>query len=190
MCIVIVCQPGYDESAKLRALHSLAPMHLTHNWYASACLRAYAPYPSLKRALGACVPTHLYPHNKRLRRLCLFLLQTPLCLSAPWSKTTMDTGNNLFWANLLQKIKIVSLNWNLVPRLIRICAIQWCCWLFQFLTKNTLLGQILIQNTKIVSLSWNLVPRLIRICIIQWCCSLFLFKTGNTVWSKNSKLSV
>ena len=30
-----------------------------------------------------------------------------------------------FWANLVQKIKIVSLIWNLAPSLIGICRIQW-----------------------------------------------------------------
>ena len=47
-----------------------------------------------------------------------------------------------FWANLVQKIKIVSFRQNLIPRLIRICRIQWCCSLFSFLTGNALLGQI------------------------------------------------
>ena len=36
------------------------------------------------------------------------------------------------WANLVQKIKIVSLSWNLVPRLIRIYRIQQWCSLFCF----------------------------------------------------------
>ena len=31
-----------------------------------------------------------------------------------------------FWANLVKKMKIVKIIWNLVPRLIRICRIQWC----------------------------------------------------------------
>ena len=31
------------------------------------------------------------------------------------------------WANLVRNIKIVSLSWNLVTRLIRICRIQWRC---------------------------------------------------------------
>ena len=31
------------------------------------------------------------------------------------------------WANLVRNIKIVSLSWNLVIRLIRICRIQWWC---------------------------------------------------------------
>ena len=35
-----------------------------------------------------------------------------------------------FWANLVQIIKIVILYWNLVPRLIQICRIQWCYSLF------------------------------------------------------------
>ena len=30
-----------------------------------------------------------------------------------------------FWANLVEKIKIVSLSWNLVPRLTWTCRIQW-----------------------------------------------------------------
>ena len=47
-----------------------------------------------------------------------------------------------FWANLVQKVKIISWSWNLVARLIRICWIQWCCSLFSFLTGSALLGQI------------------------------------------------
>ena len=35
-----------------------------------------------------------------------------------------------FWANLFQNIKIVTLCWHLVPRLIRISRIQWCYSLF------------------------------------------------------------
>ena len=47
-----------------------------------------------------------------------------------------------FWANLVQKIKIVTLSWNLVPTLIRTCRIQWWCSFFLFLIGNTLFGQI------------------------------------------------
>ena len=53
-----------------------------------------------------------------------------------------------FWANLVQKIKIVTLCWNLVPRLIRICRIQWCCSLVLFLSGNTLFGQIWSKKSK------------------------------------------
>ena len=35
-----------------------------------------------------------------------------------------------FWANLVRKIRVVSLSWNLVPILIRIRTIQWRCSLF------------------------------------------------------------
>ena len=37
-----------------------------------------------------------------------------------------------FWENLVQNIKIVILSWNLIPRLIWICRIQWWCSLFYF----------------------------------------------------------
>ena len=52
-----------------------------------------------------------------------------------------------FWANLVKKIKIVSLSWNLVSRLIRICRNQWWSWFFPFFTGNTLFGQIWSWNS-------------------------------------------
>ena len=66
-----------------------------------------------------------------------------------------------FCVNLVQKIKIISLSWNLVPILIWICKIQWWCSLFPFSTRNTFFfwgggGRI---SFKFVSLNWNLVPR-------------------------------
>ena len=84
-----------------------------------------------------------------------------------------------FWANLVQNVKIVRLRWNLIPRLIRIYRIQWCCSLFFIFDWKCSFWANLVQNVKIVSLRWNLIPRLIRISRIQWCCSLFLFLTGN-----------
>ena len=42
-----------------------------------------------------------------------------------------------FTVKLVQKMEIVSLSWNLVPRIIRICRIQWWCSLFPFLTGIT-----------------------------------------------------
>ena len=62
-----------------------------------------------------------------------------------------------FCANLFQKIKIVSLNWNFVTRLIRISKLQKCS-IFLFF-----------------HLSWNLILRLIGICRIQRLWSLFWF---------------
>ena len=46
-----------------------------------------------------------------------------------------------FWANVVQKTKIVSLNWNLVPRLIWISRMWWWSSLFLFYTRNTLFGK-------------------------------------------------
>ena len=37
-----------------------------------------------------------------------------------------------FWPKLVQKIKIVSFRWNLIPKLIQICRIQCWCSLFVF----------------------------------------------------------
>ena len=54
-----------------------------------------------------------------------------------------------FWENLIQAIKVVSLSWNLVPKLILICRIKWGCSLFPFSTGNTLFGQIWVHNTKL-----------------------------------------
>ena len=89
-----------------------------------------------------------------------------------------------FSVNLVQKIKTVSLSWNSVPRLIRICRIQWCCPLFRFRPETSCFLANLVQRIKIVNSSWNLVPTLIRTSRIQWCCSFFLFYTGNTLFRK------
>ena len=51
-----------------------------------------------------------------------------------------------FWANLVQKIKNVSLRWNLILKLVQICRIQWCCSLLWFSAGNTLLGQFGPKN--------------------------------------------
>ena len=47
-----------------------------------------------------------------------------------------------FWVNLFQKIKIVSLFWNLMPEIIWICRIQWRCCIFLVFIGITLFGQI------------------------------------------------
>ena len=41
-----------------------------------------------------------------------------------------------FWVNLVQKLKIISLSWNFVLKLIQICRIPWWCSLFLFSTGN------------------------------------------------------
>ena len=55
--------------------------------------------------------------------------------------------NYSFLANLVHKIKIFSLSWTLLARLIPVCKIQW--WPFSFLTGNTLFEQILFKKSKL-----------------------------------------
>ena len=116
-----------------------------------------------------------------------------------------EAAKTLFWVNLLKKIKIVSLSWKLVPRLIRIWRIWWWCsfffyfWLevsffgnffqnsklkicqiqwwfsFFFLDRKYPLWVNLFQKFKRVSLRRNLVPKLIWIYNILWWYSRFLF---------------
>ena len=63
-----------------------------------------------------------------------------------------------FRANLVQKIKVDSLTWNLVLRILETCRIQWWCSHF-----------FEIVNTRI------LVPRLMWIFRVQWCSSFFFY---------------
>ena len=51
-----------------------------------------------------------------------------------------------FWVNLVQKLEIVCLSWNLVPTLIQICKIQWWCSLFFFWPETSFLGKFGPKN--------------------------------------------
>ena len=62
-----------------------------------------------------------------------------------------------FLGNLVQKIKIVYLNWYLGPRIIQLCRIVH----FSVFNRKYPFWANLVQKIKIVSLSWKLVPRLI-----------------------------
>ena len=75
------------------------------------------------------------------------------------------------WENLVPKFKIICLNRNLMPRLIRLGSIQWWCSLFLSQGRKYLFWANFLQKIKIASLSLNFVPRLIQICRIQWWCS-------------------
>ena len=81
-----------------------------------------------------------------------------------------------FWANLVQKIKVVSLSWNVVPRLIQICRIHCWCSYFPFYLGNSLFGQNLVQKIKIVSLSRNLVPGLFEYGELNGAVHFFCFR--------------
>ena len=113
---------------------------------------------------------------------------------------------------LVGKIKMVSLSWNLVPRLFQICKTQNSMVMFTFFVFDrkylswanfpkfkiaclqwnlvSRLGEIWSKKMrKFFSLSQNMVPGLIRICKIQWWCSVLLFLTKSIlfrqIWSKN-----
>ena len=77
-----------------------------------------------------------------------------------------------------QKIKIVSLSGNLVPRLIWICGIKWWSSLFQFLTGNTFLGKFGPKN-QTCQFELKFGTRLIWICrIMQKICGVHFFCFG------------
>ena len=84
-----------------------------------------------------------------------------------------------FWVNLVQKVRIISLSWNLVPTLIRISRIQWWCSLSGFDREYTFWAN-LVQKIKIFSLRWGLILKLIEIRTIQWRYSILSFSAGNT----------
>ena len=58
---------------------------------------------------------------------------------SPWTACSVFNWKNLFWVNLIQKLKIISLSWNFVPRLTQICRIV-------FSTGNTFLSKVGPKN--------------------------------------------
>ena len=62
---------------------------------------------------------------------------------------TIPNGKYPFSANLVQNIKIISLSWHVVPKLIWKCRIEWWYSLFPFLTGNTFLGQTWSEKSKL-----------------------------------------
>ena len=90
-----------------------------------------------------------------------------------WIACSVFDWKYLFWVNLVQKQKIISLGQNFVPRLIQICRISWWCSLLLFLTGNTSSVKF---GPKIQNCHFELKfrTRLIWICRITWP-SLFMF---------------
>ena len=95
---------------------------------------------------------------------------------SPWTACSVFNWKYLFWVNLVQKLKIISLSWNFVPRLIQICRIPWWCSLFLFLTGNTFLGKFGPKNQN-CQFELKFCTRLMWICRI-------MFSTGNTFLGK------
>ena len=111
----------------------------------------------IKRAQEARHNQFLFQYVQKMRSLrsskCLkttveltFTIQkTSAC--NPWTACSVFNWKYQFsWVNLVQKLKFISLNWNFVPRLIKICRISWWCSLFLFSTANTFLGKFGPKN--------------------------------------------
>ena len=79
--------------------------------------------------------------SKCLKTVELTFTAQKLNTCSPWTACSLFDWKYLFWVNLIQKLKIISLSWNFVPRLIQICRIPWWCSLFLFSTGNTVLGK-------------------------------------------------
>ena len=92
------------------------------------------------------VSCKLFPNNDNHQFKLKFGTKTSSISKYRWwySVSPFLTGNTLLGQLWSKKIKIVSLNWNLVPRLIPISKIWWRiqCSLFLCQTKNTLFRQI------------------------------------------------
>ena len=63
-----------------------------------------------------------------------------------WTACSVFNWKNPFWVNLVQKLKIISLSWNFVPKLIQVCRILWWCLLFLFSTGNNFSGKFGSKN--------------------------------------------
>ena len=90
-----------------------------------------------------------------------------------------STGYYLFGHIWSKKIKIASLSWNLIPRLIRICGTQWWCLFCLFLDWKYPFWTNLVQKVKIVSLSWNL--RISSNSNMQNSMALFTFSVSDRI---------
>ena len=81
-----------------------------------------------------------------------------------------------FVANLVSQFKTVFFSkWNLVPRLIGICRIQWCCSLFHFWTGNVFFWANLVQKIQNCLFKLEFFTWLIRMWRIPWWCSFLCF---------------
>ena len=71
--------------------------------------------------------------------------------------------------DLTPKFKTVCSKWNLVPRLIRICRIQWQFSFFQVLTRNTLFGQMWYKKPKSPVWAEMSLRKIPYFHLISWC---------------------
>ena len=84
---------------------------------------------------------------------------------SPWTARSVFNWKYIFWVNFVQKLKIINLSSNFVPRLIQTYTIPWWCSLFLFSTGNTILGKF-GPKKQICQFELKFRPRLIWICRI------------------------
>ena len=73
-----------------------------------------------------------------------------------------------FCLNLVQKIKIVGLSWNLVPTVIRIWRIQWCCSLFSFIDLQVLSKISMLPDQSPISLLSETWSQRLFLFLLVW----------------------
>ena len=101
---------------------------------------------------------------------------------------------HIYCANLVQKFKIVSLSWNLAPRITQICRIQWWCFLFCFRLEIPFLGKFGSFPPKNSQFKLKFGTKLnsnMQNSMVIFTSSIFDRKyLFLQIWFKNSKLSV
>ena len=121
---------------------------------------------------------------KTIAELTFATKKTNAC--SPWTACSVFNWKYLFWVNLVQKLKIISLSWNFVPRLIQICRIPWWYSLFLFSSGTTFLGKSDPKNQ-----NWaEFRTRLIWICrIMKKTCVVhfFCFRSEKPFLGKSSQ---
>ena len=129
-------------------------LKFNHGYLDSAVWKALYSF-KIKRNQGARHNQFFFQKKMRSLRSLKCLKTVELTCTAqklntcsPWTACSLFDWKYLFWANLIQKLKIKSLSWNFVSRLIQICRIPWSCSLFLFST-GKLFGQIWSRKSKL-----------------------------------------
>ena len=98
-------------------VHKLIHLHRIQWWYSLSCFRPETPFFLGK--FGS--KNHNYQFKMKFGTEISLNIQNSMVV---FTFSVLD-WKYPSWANLVQKIKIISLTWNLVSWLIRICRIQW-----------------------------------------------------------------
>ena len=99
---------GYLHSTVWKANYSFKMFKIMRSLRSLKCLKTTVEITFTKQKANACSPW-------------------------TWTVCSIFDWKYLFWVNLVQKLKIISLTWKFVTRIIQICRIPWWCSLFLFL---------------------------------------------------------